>query len=118
MCSENVDFLIVYRKRKYPGVITDQDIAAKILYEERPLNKIVVKDFVNTTLPVITSADNIGQCMQLMERYHAKHVAVFDNDNLVFKGVLAIGLIHKGYSKPNLNFEEADSVKPGYPWTY
>ena len=54
-----------------------------------------------------------------MERYHAKHVAVFDNDNLVFKGVLSIqDLLIKGYAKPNLNFEETESVKHGYPWTY
>jgi predicted transcriptional regulator len=119
MCCENVDHLVVFDNDKFIGIITDQDIASKVLYETRPLNKIAVKDFVNTTLPVVTSSDNLAQCIQLMERYHAKHVAVFDNDNLVFKGVLSIqDLLIKGYAKPNLNFEETESVKHGYPWTY
>ena len=38
MCSENVDFLIVLDEDKFQGVITDHDIASRILFENRPLN--------------------------------------------------------------------------------
>ncbi|HEU0065451.1 MAG TPA: CBS domain-containing protein [Flavisolibacter sp.] len=119
MCCEKVDHLVVFDSEKFIGIITDNDIASKVLYDTRPLNKIMVKEFVNTTLPVASPSDSIGQCLQLMERYHSKHIAVFDNDNFDFRGVLSIhDLMQKGYSKPNLVFEEADSVRHGYPWTY
>ncbi len=45
MCSENVDFLIVLYDDKFQGIITDHDIASKILFEDRPLNKFSVKEF-------------------------------------------------------------------------
>ena len=32
MCSENVDYLIVLEEDKFQGVITDHDIASRILF--------------------------------------------------------------------------------------
>src|SRR3954464_10733754 len=78
MCSENVDFLIVLNDDKFQGVITDHDIASKILFENRPLNKIRVKEFMSRTLPVATSDSTLEYCMQLMERYSVRYIAVYD----------------------------------------
>src|SRR2546423_4683020 len=117
MCCENVDHLVVFDSDKFIGILTDHDIASKVLFDTRPLNKIHVKEFVNTTLPVATSGDSLGHCLQLMERYHAKHLAVFDNFD--FKGIVTIGDIQqRGYNKANLQFEETASIHQGYPWTY
>ncbi|MGZ5287717.1 MAG: CBS domain-containing protein, partial [Flavisolibacter sp.] len=70
MCSENVDFLIVLEDDKFQGLITDHDIASRILFENRPLNKILVREFMSRTIPVATPDTSLEQCMQLMERYN------------------------------------------------
>lgn len=116
MCCENVDFLIVMENDKFQGIITDHDIAAKILFEDRPLNKIHVKEFMSRTLPVTTSETPIGHCMQLMERYNVRHLAIFDRFD--FQGVVSSDdLMHVMHETTREKAEEV-FVRQGYPWNY
>lgn len=117
MCSENVDFLIVLDGEKFQGVITDHDIASKILFENRPLNKIFVKEFMSRTLPVATSDTSLEQCMQLMERYAVKHLAIYDR--FVFRGVVSsYDLMHEALTRNKSVLEEEANLRQGYPWNY
>jgi len=117
MCSENIDFLIVLEDDKFQGIITDHDIASRILFENRPLNKIKVREFMSRSIPVTTPDATLEQCMQLMERYHVRHVAIFDRFN--FSGVVAShDLMHEALTNRNALFEEETSVRQGYPWNY
>lgn len=117
MCSENVDFLIVLENDKFQGVITDHDIASKILFENRPLNKIRVAEFMSRSLPVTTPDTSLEQCMQLMERYNVKHIAIFDH--FLFRGVISsYDLIHEALSNRRDVFEEVENKRQGYPWNY
>lgn len=117
MCSENVDFLIVLENDKFQGVITDHDIASKILFENRPLNKIRVSEFMSRSLPVTTPDTSLEQCMQLMERYNVKHIAIFDH--FLFRGVISsYDLIHEALSNRRDVFEEVENKRQGYPWNY
>lgn len=114
MCCENVDYLIVIEDDKFQGIITDHDIAGRILFENRPLNKIYVKEFMSKTLPVTTPDTPLGQCMQLMERYNVRHLAIFDRFN--FMGVVSsYDLMHEALTKQT---EEEGYARHGYPWNY
>ncbi len=114
MSCENVDFLIVLESGKFQGIITDHDIASKILFEDRPLNTIQVKEFMSRTLPVTTSETSLGHCMQLMERYSVRHLAIFDRFD--FKGVISSDdLMHEALTHQT---EEERYVRQGYPWNY
>jgi signal-transduction protein with cAMP-binding, CBS, and nucleotidyltransferase domain len=116
MCSEAIDFLIVFENGKFRGIISDHDIASRILFEERPLKQIKVAEFMNTSLPVATLDATLAQCMQLMERFGAKHIAVYDRFN--FQGVVSsFDLMQEALQSQNL-FAEADEPRRGYPWTY
>jgi CBS domain-containing protein len=117
MCSENVDFLIVLEDDKFQGIITDHDIAAKLLYEQRPLNKILVREFMCRTLPVATSEATIEQCMHMMERYNVRHLAIFDR--FEFRGVVSSDdLMHEALTMRKDSFEDASNMRHGYPWNY
>ena len=117
MACENVDHLIVLDEDKFMGVLTEHDIASKVLFDERALKDIPVKEFTNRTLPVATSDDSLEQCMQLMERYNAKHLAVYDS--FIFKGVVSsYDLMHQALCKRKDTFEETSQVRQGYPWNY
>jgi len=114
MSCENVDFLIVIENDKFQGIITDHDIAGKILFEDRPLNKIKVKEFMSRTLPVTTSETSIGHCMQLMERYNVRHLAIFDRFD--FKGVISSDdLMHEALTRQT---EHELDLRLGYPWNF
>lgn len=117
MTCENVDHLIVLEEDKFMGVLTDHDIASKVLFDERPLKKILVKEVMNRTLPVATSDDSLEHCMQMMERFNARHLAVYDN--FVFKGVVSShDLMKQALNKRKETFEEDNYVRQGYPWNY
>ncbi|MGN6163341.1 MAG: CBS domain-containing protein [Flavisolibacter sp.] len=117
MASENVDHLIVLEDEKFMGILTDHDIASKVLFDERPLKKIPVKEFMNRTLPVATSEDSLEHCMQLMERFNARHLAVYDS--FIFKGVVSShDIIQQALNKRKETFEEKNYVRQGYPWNY
>lgn len=87
MICENSDYLIVLEQDKFVGVISDHDIASKVLFDNRPLNRIEVGEFLNRTLPVVTPEDTVEYGSQLLERYNARHLAVYDQ--FTFKGVLS-----------------------------
>ncbi len=117
MTCENVDHLIVLEEDKFMGVLTDHDIAGKVLFDERPLKKILVKEVMNRTLPVATSDDSLEHCMQMMERFNARHLAVYDS--FVFKGVVSSqDLMKQALNKRKETFEESNYVRQGYPWNY
>jgi CBS domain-containing protein len=117
MCSENVDFLIVMDVDKFVGIITDHDIAGKILFENRPLNQIQVKEFMSRTLPVTTPDATLEQCMQLMERYNVRHLAIFDR--FLFQGVVSQqDLMQEALQKRSGHFEDKRYTRQGYPWNY
>jgi CBS domain-containing protein len=117
MTCENVDHLIVLEEDKFMGVLTDHDIASKVLFDERPLKKILVKEVMNRTLPVATSGDSLEHCMQMMERFNARHLAVYDN--FVFIGVVSShDLMKQVLNKRKETFEEDNYVRQGYPWNY
>lgn len=117
MSSENVDFLIVLEDEKFQGVITDHDIASKLLFENRALNKIYVREFMSRTLPVATSDTSLEQCMQLMERYNVRHLAIFDR--FIFRGVVSsYDLMHEALTNRSAAFEDNANKRQGYPWNY
>jgi len=117
MCSENVDYLIVIENDKFQGIISDHDIASKILFENRPLNKIRVREFMSRSLPVTTPDSSFEQCMQLMERYNVRHIAIFDRFD--FMGVIAShDLVHEALTGRKASFEKELNTNQGYPWNY
>jgi hypothetical protein len=55
--------------------------------------------------------------MQLMERFNARHLAVYEN--FIFKGVVSSqDLMQQALSKRKETFEEENYVRQGYPWNY
>ena len=116
MSCENVDHLIVLENEKFLGVLTDHDIASKVLFADSPLNKIYVREFMNRTLPVAEIHDSLEYCMQMMERFHAKHLAVFESFD--FKGVICSqDLLEEALNKRKATFSGKIQRK-GYPWNY
>ena len=117
MCSENVDYLIIMENGKFMGIITDHAIASKILFENRPLNQIEVRDYMNTSLPVVTPETSLHNCMKLMERYNVRHLAIYDQFD--FKGVVSsYEIMQEVLHKRSALLDEEEPPRQGYPWNY
>lgn len=117
MCAENVEFLIVLDGERFVGVLSGGDVANKVLFADKPLNEVRVKEFMSRNFPVATLDDSIEYCMQLMEQYNTKYLAVYHNFD--FKGILSLhDLMVEALSKRRAVFEEhpaeASSFSQGY----
>ncbi len=114
MCCENVEFLIVMDGYKFLGILTEHDIANKVLFNKKPLNEILVRDFMSSSVPVATVNDSFEHCMQLMEQHNARYIAIYDR--FEFKGIISsYDLIQQALKKRKETFEEAGEEN-SYPW--
>ncbi|RYY81874.1 MAG: CBS domain-containing protein, partial [Chitinophagaceae bacterium] len=116
MHCENVDYLIVLDEERFMGILTEHDIAEKVLYRSGELEHATVKEFMSTYLPVATTNDTLEYCMQLMERYNVRHVAIYDRFN--FKGVVSSHDLMKQALSKRRNFFEEENASESYSWSY
>jgi len=117
MCAENVDHLIVLEDERFSGVVSSNEIANKVLFINKPLKDVAVKEFMNTNLPVVTLDDSIESCMQLLEQYKAKYLVVYDQFD--FKGVVTSqDIIQEALSKRRSVFEDAPPSDHSLTWSY
>jgi signal-transduction protein with cAMP-binding, CBS, and nucleotidyltransferase domain len=87
MNFENTDHLIVMDENEnYLGVITEHDIASKSLFSKLSPAQILVKNVMNSCLPIAFTEDTVDECMQRMQRYHVRLLPVFEGHR--FKGVV------------------------------
>lgn len=115
MHTENVDYLIVMDEERFCGVLTEHGVTEKLLYRAHDLDTASVKEFTTTYLPVATLNDSLEYCMQLMERYNVKHVAVYDR--FTFKGVISsYDLMKQILLKRNAIF--SNEMERTNPWTH
>ena len=118
MHCENVDYLIVMDENEnFIGLLTEHDIASKVLFNPKDLNKRRISEFLNSNLPVVTMEDSVEYALQLLENYKSKYVAVYDQFD--FKGILNIqDLVKVALSKRQNVFANAQPQRQGYPWNY
>ena len=88
MRSENVDYLIVINnEERFVGILTDHDVATQIIFGKKSLNKALVREIMNTRLPVVTTDDTVEKCMRTMRQHNVRFLPVFDGFD--FRGVVS-----------------------------
>ncbi len=87
MYCEHVDYLIVQENEKFMGLLTEHEVAAKVLFTDKPLQNTPVKEFMTTDVPVVTADDSVEYAMQLLEHYNTRHLAVYEDFD--FKAVIS-----------------------------
>jgi CBS domain-containing protein len=88
MRSENVDYLVVMNNdERFVGILTDHDVATKIIFGKKSLNKALVREIMNTRLPVATTDDTVEKCMRTMGQHNIRFLPIFDGFD--FRGVVS-----------------------------
>ena len=105
MAAENVDYLIVLDDERFMGIICSNDIANKVLLADKQLKDVKVSDCTNKHLPVVTLNDSVEYSIELLERYNAKYLAVYESFD--FKGIVSSSdIMQQTLSKQKLYFED------------
>ena len=118
MRCENIDYLIVLdEKENFIGLLSEHDVASKVLFNNRELDVMLVAEFMTTSLPVATIDDSLEYALQILENNNCKYLAVYDKFN--FKGVLSVhDLVKVALQKRQMVFDDVQQQRTGYPWNY
>jgi len=88
MSCENVDYLVVLDENKsYIGLISEHDIACRVIVAHKEIDNTKVKDIMNRSLPLATTEDTVEKCMKMMHHHHVRYLPVFENFH--FKGIVS-----------------------------
>jgi predicted transcriptional regulator len=107
MYCEHVDYLIVLEDNKFVGLLTEHEVAGKVLFSDKPLQNTLVREFMTTEVPVVTEEDSLEYGMQLLEHHNARYLAVYDR--FTFKAVVsAQDLMRHALKKRQAVFETSN----------
>jgi len=88
MRSENIDYLVVMNDdERFVGLLTDHDVATRVIFGKKLFTRTLVREIMNTRLPVVTTEDTVEKCMRTMRQHSVRFLPVFDGFD--FKGIVS-----------------------------
>ena len=116
MYCEHIDYLIVQEDNKFRGILTEHDVASRVLFSEKPLHNTLVSEFMTTEVPIITADDSLEYAMQLLEHYNARYLAVYEGFS--FKAIIsAQDLMRQALKKRQDVFGSVED-RQKHAWSY
>lgn len=67
--------------RKLAGIVTDRDLAVKVVAAGKDPNSTRVKDVMTSDLATVHSDDNVEDAIDVMRKHQVRRVPVLDNDD-------------------------------------
>jgi CBS domain-containing protein len=93
MNDNNVGVLVIQRGDEVVGIVSERDIARKIILNEKSSVSTLVKDIMTQAVVTVTPGQSIDECMVLMTSKHIRHLPVVDGRKLA--GLISIGDVVK-----------------------
>ena len=93
MDRNDVGLLVIAKDDDLVGIISERDIARRVILKDKPSATTPVKDIMTTDVITITPEQSIDACMALMTGKHIRHLPVMDGKKLA--GLISIGDVVK-----------------------
>jgi CBS domain-containing protein len=113
MDKNDIGFLVITNAGELVGILSERDIARKIILKEKSPATTVVKDIMTADVVTIAPDQSIDECMTLMTSKHIRHLPVMDGGKLA--GVVSIGDVVKAtiVEKEHLIYELQNYISGG-----
>ena len=83
MAAEKVSSALVTEKKKILGIVTEKDLARKIVAKGLNADKVLAKDIMTTDLVTVSPNTSLYDAMLLIEKRKIKHLPVVDHGSVV-----------------------------------
>ena len=93
MDKNDVGLLVIVNGDDLVGIVSERDIARKVILKEKSSDTTPVKDIMTTDVVTIAPGQSIDECMALMTGKHIRHLPVMDGKKLA--GLISIGDVVK-----------------------
>lgn len=114
MAEKCVGVLLVAEGDAIAGIVSERDLARKVVPFERPADAVAVADIMTTGVIFVALAQTNEDCMELMTDHRLRHLPVLDNGRLV--GMISIGDVVKDLlSDQQFTIEQLEHYIAGVP---
>ena len=93
MNENNIGLVLIVKADELVGIVSERDIARKIILRDKSSVTTPVKDIMTTDITTVTPDQSIDACMTLMTGKHIRHLPVMDGKKLA--GLVSIGDVVK-----------------------
>lgn len=105
MNSVNLSYLIVKKLDEFVGLFSEKDYSRNVILKGLHSDSVAVKEVMSNALPVISSAESVESCMQLLNSHKTRYLLVFENKQ--FQGVVTINdVLREAIANKGLVFDE------------
>lgn len=112
MAEHNIGAVLVCEGDRYVGIFSERDYARKIILQGRESRKTPVAEIMTRDMVTVHPNTTVEQCMELMTRYHIRHLPVVDEGHLV--GLISIGdVVHSIISDQKTYIENLEEYIHG-----
>jgi CBS domain-containing protein len=83
MAENNVGAVMVSDKGRMVGIFTERDYCRKVILMGRSSLNTPIEEIMTKKMIMVNSNQPLEECLELMTRYHIRHLPVQDNEKLV-----------------------------------
>lgn len=88
MAEKNIGSVIVMQGTHYLGILSERNYARQIVLLDKSSKEVLVKEIMRTDLPLLSPADTLQKCMQLMSELNVRYLPVVENEQLT--GIISV----------------------------
>ena len=89
MAKADIGPTLITRGGELAGIVTDRDIAVRVVAEGQDPNSVKAIDIATTDLATLSPDDDAGDAVRLMKEKNIRRVAIVENNQPV--GIVSIG---------------------------
>jgi CBS domain-containing protein len=83
MAENNVGAVMICENDQMVGIFTERDYCRKIILMGRSSLNTPIQDIMTKNMITVEPNQSLEECMELMARYHIRHLPVKENDHLI-----------------------------------
>ncbi len=82
MADKNIGSVIVMEDNKFLGIMTERDYSRKVILKGKSSTDTLVSEIMSVEFPLISPADTIEHCMELMTGNNIRYLPVYEDDSI------------------------------------
>jgi CBS domain-containing protein len=83
MAENNVGAVLICEDGHIVGIFTERDYCRKIILMGRSSVNTPIQDIMTKNMVTVNLEQSLEQCIELMTKYHIRHLPVEENDKMV-----------------------------------
>jgi len=118
MCHDEVGSVIILGNNKPIGIVTEEDIACKVVALDLKPSTVHVNDIMSTPLITVSADKTVGDAAQMMVKHKVRRLPVVDEHHKVIgivtvRDLLAISNEQNNLLMDLIEINREDTVDPG-----